>query len=141
MTWTYTPSDISSDLNKVRVMIGDTNPNDEQLSDEEIQFAIETQSDLRKASAQCCWMLAAHYARMVDKWVGDLKLLASQRTRQYRELADYYGKDEDIIEGSGVSIYGVPSSGGIYVAEKYANEQNSALVKPFFKRNMLDPID
>ena len=132
MAWTYDPADLVDPINAVRLTIGDTNPNDQQMQDEEIQSLLDlTGNSVASASAKAARALAAKYARSVDKWVGDLKILANQRQRHYLLL-------QETLEGTSSLRNGVPSAGGIRVSQKDAQEADDDLVQPFFKRGMHD---
>lgn len=138
MAWTYTPEN-SDTLSRVRFLIGDTDSTDQQLQDEEIQMLLGLGGGVQVTAQKAALALAAKYARLTDKWVGDLKILASQRARRYQELATTLK-----TEAAASSLYAVPTAGGIYVADKETQEQNDALVHGSFKRDMHDftgPID
>ena len=128
MTWTYNSASIGTDLAKVRLMIGDTDTDDQQLTDEEIQFFIDTEQTIFMAAYRCALALVAEYARLVDKEMGDLKLLAAQRHRHYLRLADRLSQK---------NVPGIPSAGGIYQTEKDTLTDNTNWVQPFFKRGMM----
>ncbi|MFZ0011272.1 MAG: hypothetical protein WAL97_05135 [Halobacteriota archaeon] len=54
MTWTYSGDPKKSRLDNVRLLMGDTNENDQLLSNEEIQIFLEkTDSDLFAAANAC----------------------------------------------------------------------------------------
>lgn len=130
MAWTYDESELDIPRNQVRLKLGDVDRSDPQLQDEEIdQFLAETDS-VDGATFRAARALAARYSRSVDKWVGDLKILASQRSRHYLELAKALS--------SSALIHGVPSAGGVFQSDKDAMEQDSSLVQPFFRRGMHD---
>lgn len=133
MTWSYNPS-LVADLDRVRMLIGDTNADDQQLTDEEISFLVTSEGNVYAASALACRVLSAKYARYADKWVGDLKILASQKARAYERLADAY----DSQANASASFSGIPSAGGIYVSEKEDQESDSSLVTPYFRRGNMD---
>jgi hypothetical protein len=119
MAWTYDP-DITTDRDKVRLLIGDTITTDQQLQDGEIAFFLSEESNVYRAAARACQSLAALYARKVDKAVGDLKISASQRQKAYAALA------KDLWIKGGVS--GIPSAGGVYVADKDSMADNDSIV-------------
>ena len=129
MTWTYNSASIGTDLAKVRLMIGDTNTDDQQLTDEEIQFFIDTEQTIFMAAYRCALALVAEYSRKVDKEMGDLKILAAQRHRHYLRLANELKKK---------NVPGIPSAGGIYQTEKDTLTDNTNWVQPFFKRGMME---
>ena len=129
MTWTYSSTDISTDLAKVRLLIGDTDTADQQMTDEEINFFIDNEHIIYMAAYRCALALVAHYARRVDKEMGDLKLLAAQRHRHYIRLAEQLLKR---------NVPGIPSAGGVWQTEKDNLEDNTNWVKPSFKLGMMD---
>jgi len=136
MAWSYNPSLVST-RDRVRVLIGDTDVDDQQLTDEEIAFFLSSEGNQYAASALACRVLAAKYARYADKWVGDLKILASQKSRAYERLAEAY----DTQANASASFSGVPSAGGIYVADKDEQEADTSLVTPSFRRGSMDNVE
>ena len=111
------------------MQIGDTDTNDQQLTDEEIQFFIDTEQTIFMAAYRCALSLVAEYARKVDKEMGDLRILASQRHRHYLRLANQLRQK---------NVPAIPSAGGIYQTEKDTLTDNTNWVKPFFKRGMME---
>ncbi len=89
MAWTYDPEDLSSDLNRVRLMVGDTDADERQLSDEEVEYMLDTHSSVGVAAVHAARAIMARYARLVTKAVGDLRIAYSDRHGHYRELVDY----------------------------------------------------
>ncbi len=132
MSWTYSESGLDEPLNAVRLLVGDTNPADPQLQDEEIEAFLALSDSHVGAAALAARALAAKSARNVDKWVGDLKILASQRHRHYLLL-------QETLERQAFS-HGVPSAGGIRVSEKDAQAGNTDLVSPAFRIGMHDNV-
>src|SRR5574343_147039 len=93
MTWTYSGDPSSSTLDEVRFLIGDTDTNDQLLSDEEITYLIGVNADQGTgyhnylAASSACNAIAAKYAKMSDKTVGSLSIRYSQKHSQYLALA------------------------------------------------------
>ena len=121
MSWTY-DNNITTDRDKVRLLIGDTNEADQQLQDGEINFFLSSESNVYRAASKAARALAGFYARKVDKAVGDLKLSLSQRSKAYLAMAD------DLQSQGPASSFGMPSAGGIYTSEKTAMESNDSIV-------------
>jgi len=134
MSWTYDTS-LPNDRDRVRLLIGDTLTQDQQLSDEELDAMLEIYGATISTAIAACRALAAKYARYADKWVGDLKILASQKSRAYFKLAEE-------LQSAGSSALGtalaVPTAGGIWVGEKEMAESDADRVEPFFRRGMHD---
>lgn len=130
MAFTYDPDNLTDSVNKVRLLIGDVDSEDPQFADEEIQAFINSTSTDQAAAALALNALAARTAGLVDKWVGDLKLLESQKHRAYAEQA--------AVLLTGGRMLGIPSAGGIRVSQKESQEADSDLVVPSFRRNQFD---
>lgn len=130
MAWTYDPA-LSSDRDVVRLMTGDTLDSDPQLSDEEIDGLLTAYGSVKSTAIAVLRILAARYARYADKWVGDLKILASQKHKNYLTMAAS-------LAASGASSVGAPTAGGIYADEKQAQEENESLTAPTFRRGLMD---
>lgn len=129
MSWTYDPA-CSVDKDRVRLLVGDTITEDQQMADEEITFLLTTESNVYAAAAACARALAMKYARYVDKWVGDLKILASQRVKHYTDLFES-------LRVRGLSN-ATPSAGGVNVLENQAAAQDTSLIQPFIVRGRDD---
>lgn len=134
MSWTYT-GEIVSTRDQVRFLIGDTIASDPQLTDQEVEYLLTTYVTVGKAAIAACRTLAAKYARYSDKWVGDLKILASQRVKHYLDLAKEL---ETSPVGAATSGLCAPSAGGISVAAKQEQEADTDRVAPFFTRGRDD---
>lgn len=131
MSWSYDP-ELTEDKDRVRLLIGDTISTQQQFQDEELVWILsENGSSIYAAAASACRMLAAKYSRQADKWVGDLKILASQKARSYLALAESF----DAKAGS--QMWAIPSAGGVYVDEKEAAAADTSLVQPEFTRGMM----
>ncbi|TXH10905.1 MAG: hypothetical protein E6R03_14910 [Hyphomicrobiaceae bacterium] len=128
MAFTYTPGS-TTPLNRVRFLIGDTDSADPQVQDEEIQAWLNAGYSVHNTSVEVCRALSARYARFVDKWVGDLKILASQRYRQFQDRV------KSLTSGA---ASGHPIAGGIYVSDKENVAANVDLVKGSFAIGMHD---
>lgn len=87
MTWTYSGNPSASSRDEVRFLIGDTATSDQQVTDEEITYAVTATGDARQAAIRLCLALSAKYARLTDTVVDDVQVRYSQRSQQYRDLA------------------------------------------------------
>lgn len=131
MTFTYSSTDLSTTLARVRMLIGDTNSADAQLTDEEIDFFTDTYGNVFFAAAAACDAVASRYARNVSKTVGPLSLQFGDRQQQYRDLAArlrYQGAT------GGLAVY----AGGISQSDKDTLEADTDRVNPQFAVGMDD---
>lgn len=78
MSWSYDPSAIEKGLNFVRLMVGDTDTSDQQISDEEINAFLTIESDVWCAAAVVAETISAKYARYG----------ATAEAERFRMLAD-----------------------------------------------------
>ena len=132
MTFSYTAGG-GTNLDRVRMLIGDTDSNAEtqqRLEDEEITDLISISGGYRAAAAAAADALAAKYARLaVEKAVGKASFVW-KRFEQLRQLA------KDLR--SSTAFTAVPFAGGLSESLRNTNSQDTDLVKPAFQRGMLD---
>lgn len=89
MTWTYSGNPASSTKDAVRFLIGDTDTDDQLLSDEEINYTITITGNVYESAHDCAYAVAASFARMAtSKSVGDLSLSYSDRAASFYQVAD-----------------------------------------------------
>lgn len=99
MTWTYN-IDLSTDKDKVRVRIGDTNTNAQLLSDEEINALFSAfSSDLTLTVVGSIRAIIGKLARDYDRSNLGMSAQRSQQIQHYKDLlAEYMGSG---VEGMG----------------------------------------
>ncbi len=131
MAWTYSGDPAASDLDQVRFRIGDTDTDDQQLQDAEINWAIAEETDLDLAAATSALAIAAKYARLADKEVGDLQIQYSQRQKHYQDLAKGLSADAAITNAT-------PYAGGQSISDKQIDEDDVDNVKPAFQKGQFD---
>lgn len=86
MAWSYDPS-LTTDKDRARFYIGDTDQEDPLLSDEEIDALIELEGSPRKAAITALEHLAAKFSRQADTDNTGLAVSASQRAKAFAERA------------------------------------------------------
>ena len=86
MTFTWTSTDLSTDLAKVRHMIGDTVSTDPYLTDEQIAYELTQTSSLFLAAANCCQRILAVLARKIDRNGAQFSAQRSQLFQHYTDL-------------------------------------------------------
>ena len=135
MVWVYgnSPSTSTEDGRRdaVRVLVGDTNTNDQQITDEEIFFALnENSKNVYFAAAQAARMVASHYARLVDAKFEGVSTDYHQRQEHYRKLAVVLDQQAKSKGGA----LGVPAAGGIRVDQVEGAKKDSNRVRSSFRR-------
>ncbi|QBQ72774.1 hypothetical protein CRP6_gp50 [Roseobacter phage CRP-6] len=136
MAWSYDEGNLNTDdtlgrLNAVRLLIGDTDTNDQQVQDEEIVFGLaQANNNVYSAGAWVCRTIAAKYSRNVDSEIsGALKESASQLQDHYNSLADNLEYQGSKLGGLGIA------AGGIRVSTVDGIRANTNRVKPEFNKD------
>jgi hypothetical protein len=88
MAWSYSGDPNKSPLDRVRFLCGDTDINDQLLSDEEINFLLSIRSTPERAAEDACIAIMAKLAREVDYAIGPEKVSAKQRLDNYKRVLD-----------------------------------------------------
>jgi hypothetical protein len=133
MTWTYDNSPGTSTAaerrDAVRLFLGDTDTSDQQVTDEEITFALaEANDNIYRATSLCADALHGKYSRMVDTAFEGVRSSYSQRADHYRKLAAKYEKKAKTNSGLGANF------GGTSKAEIESVNEDDDRVKPTFRR-------
>lgn len=129
MTWSYSAA-LSTDRDKTRLKIGDTNTNDQLLTNEAIDLALSDTDDVVLAAITCVKWILAKLARDIDRSTQGPTSSRSQKTTHYRELladleAEAYGS-------SGCEV------GGVSTSAKDSIESDSDFIRPTFAMGMDD---
>lgn len=112
MATTYSGNPADSSKDAVRFWVEDTAA-PFALTDEEIAYVLTIYPSAQGAASACARALAAKYAKLVDKEVGDLKIKYSQRQKAYLDLADRLDSQDGLV---GL----MPYAAGISIADKDA---------------------
>lgn len=124
----FDPAD--SPLDAVRFLLGDT-ATPPQLTDPEIQFALDQNANTYAAAAICARALSARYARRVDTKFETVESKYSQLRDSFEQLAR--SLDQQAKKAGGL---GAPLAGGISKMDVEAAENDNDRVKPFFYDNI-----
>ena len=117
MSWSYDPTNLDTSTeegrkNNVRLLIGDTNTNDQQRQDEEIKHALSINNDdVYNAAIWCARSIASSYARRVTTEIdGALRaeysdLIEKTKKKLSGTLGAYFGgttkaQKEQLLESS-----------------------------------------
>jgi len=136
MTFSY-DSTLPAALDKVRLLIGDTNEDKQKFEDEELEyFLTEAGQSVPGAAARAMYTLARRYSEMVDKTVGDLSISYSQRAASARDLAT------ELEQSAGEDVPAVPRATGLSKAGKEAVYKEPDRVPNTFTTGMqTGPVD
>jgi hypothetical protein len=141
MAWSYNSSDLnttaaSGRLNSVRLLIGDTDTNDQLTQDEEIFFALaQNGNNVYYAAAWACRIVSAKFSRLVDTQLdGALQASYSDRSKQYTLLATQMEALGKRVSGRALGV----SAGGISQAAMGVANANDDRVAPQFAVNQFD---
>jgi hypothetical protein len=133
--WTYNPAQITTvPLYQVRRLIGDVINSDQQLSDDEITFALSQRPGIYGPAADCCRYIASQYSRKADTVApGELRTAYSVQAGAYASRAAEFDTIAR-MRGAGAVVY----AGGISVSDKQTNEVDPDRVAPQFNLAMMD---
>lgn len=106
MSWSYN-IDLSTDVDKVRVRIGDTNANNQLLSNEEITALLSAfGSDIIQTVIGSIRAIIAKLARDYDRSNVGMSVQRSQQVQHYKDLLEQF---------TGSGIEGINTRAGMFV--------------------------
>lgn len=128
MSWTYDATDLSTStatgrLNAVRLLVGDTDVSDQQVQDEEIDFALSlTNDNIYSAGSWIAGIIYSKYARLVNTEL-DSAIAAdySDLAENYKSLAAELKQKEVMYSGGKLKFY----AGGISKTQIETVRQNT----------------
>ena len=129
MNFSYDPTDLADEFNRLRLEIGDTDSKDPLLDDDEvIKVQAEEDSFYMRAST-CCSLIASKLIRRAKYRIGQFSEDARSEYDRYTIMASNFAK---------LASKSYPWAASISVATKETNETDTSLVKPKFKKGMFD---
>lgn len=137
-------SGLSERINNVRFLVGDTDSDSYEISNDNISFALtQAGDDVYLAAAICARAIAAKYATYVDTRVESVSSNYSQLQNNYSKLAI---KLEAQAKKFGSSGLGIPAAGGLTYSSIDAADEDTDRVKPKFRQDQFawpprDPDD
>ena len=138
MSWSYDATDLgTSDAtkrkNSVRLLVGDTDTNDQQVQDEEITFALsQTNDNVYYAAAWVASTISSLYSRRVTTELdSSLVVHYSDLSKKYRELSTQLRQDGQRFSGGSLGVF----AGGISIAVIDANRSKQDRPKPFARQD------
>jgi hypothetical protein len=135
MAWTYGADPENHNRDAVRLNIGDTDTNDQQLQDSEVDyflslFGTSGAGRVIPASIRCCEALAAKYARQTDTTNQGLSVAASKRQQHYLNLASTLREQETTL----AEVF----LGGSTFTDAEKLDDNNNLIQPSFRIGQTD---
>ena len=132
MTWSYGGDPTNSTTDRVRFLCGDTDTNNQQVTNEEISFLLsENNSDAYLAAASACEAMASKVSAKSDysRSVGDLSLstqfgaqantllkraesLRSQASRRRPPSVNFYTDEDGNVFGATQFTVGIDNNNG-----------------------------
>lgn len=141
MAWSYDPTNLvtttsTGRLNSVRLLIGDTDTNDQLLQNEEVYFSLgQTNDNIYYAASWACRIIAAKFSRLVDT------TLDSAGSSKYSHRIDHFTLLANQLSDLGKKTYGKSlglAVGGISKADMEAVNADPDRVKPAFAVGQFD---
>ena len=137
MSWSYDPTDLNTDtasgrLNAVRLLVGDTDTNDQQVQNEEITFALtQTNNNVYFGAGWVARTIASLYSRKVDT------TLDGALSADYSDLAGKYTKLAEDLEYQGKKAGAIlnVAAGGITKTQIEAARENTNRIEGSFRRD------
>jgi hypothetical protein len=125
----YTNDPRNSPTDQVRFIVGDTDNTDLVLSNEEIEYLLDTYNSPRRAAVYACEAIMAFYARQVDSEIDQIRIIASDRFDHYSKLSLRLRREAGLLMA-------VPYAGGILKLEREQDRKNKSLIQPIFTTGM-----
>ena len=134
MAWSYSGDPSSSARSAIRFLVGDTDIDDQVVSDEEIDWvnletsgSITSTTALYRAAARVTLSIAAKWSRQADQTTGDFSVKLSQKAEAARTLAE----DLNRLASADLGVP-VPFAGGISESDKDNRRDDLDRVEPWF---------
>jgi hypothetical protein len=133
MTWSYDDS-LPTDRDKVRFRIGDTDSEEELLSNETLDALLVIRDDVVLASIDAVQAILAKFAREIDRQALGLGGPRSQKTTHYENLLKVLRAEAD--KGSTGVFYG-----GATIAAKQAALADTTKPRPPFRIDQFNNLE
>lgn len=133
MTWSYDDS-LPTDRDKVRFRIGDTDSEEELLSNETLDALLAIRNDVVLASIDAVQAILAKFAREIDRQALGLGGPRSQKTTHYENLLKVLRAEAD--KGSTGVFYG-----GATIAAKQAALADTTKPRPPFRIDQFNNLE
>lgn len=129
MAFTYDPA-LSTDRDKVRTHLGDTNSDDPLLQDETIDAVLlSVGGSVYKAASVLANSLAATFGRKADVEIEGLSISYGDRARHFMHLAVRLNG----LAGNASGEFAAPLVTGVKVSEVEAARDDTSRLQPVFR--------
>ena len=132
MSWTFSES-LAADRDIVRLKIGDTDTDDQLLSNETLDALLAIRADVILCSIDACRAILAKLARDIDRSAAGMSGSRSQKTQHYKDVL------ANLIKESGGETR--VKVGGISKDSIDALNDDSDFEKPSFTIGMNDRVN
>ncbi len=129
MSFSYDLADLATELNRLRLEIGDTDSDDYYLDDEEIQIIQSEKTSFYRRAAACCELVCAKVAKEVKYKIGHFSEDANEVFDRYKALGAKF---------QAYTSVDYPWSSSISVSDKKTYEDDTSLVQPKIKKGQHD---
>lgn len=130
--WSYSGNPAHSAKDQTRFLVGDTNIQDQLLSDEEIIWALSQYNNTpMNAAIRLCETIMSKFSRLADESVGQVKISFSQKVKGYERMMTTLRSRLAMEDAQ-------PFAGGILVSQKQVEAQNTNRVRPDFTKHMME---
>lgn len=137
MTWNYSNRPDEVDRDKVRFLVGDIDPCDQLVSDEEIVWVLDKfPGEFELAAAFILRALAARFSRKASMSVGGVSSSCSDIAKAFADRAKELDPN-DSTTGAGANLCEI-SFGGLTYSEHEAAKADPDAVPPSFTRGQDD---
>jgi hypothetical protein len=132
LPWTYDPASLATNtVYQVRAELQDTNPNDPQLLDEEIAYAISQERNMWGASARCAEMIGRRVLRKADVRLGRALMVT------YTKMADQWFQMARMLRNKAMGTT-PPWVGGMNINDQIAYAEDTSIIQPVFTMTMME---
>ena len=122
---------MATDIEKIRMLLRDPASASQELSDTDIQTALELESNVYKAAALCAGNLAAKYAPKVDLKAEGVSIANSQKHKHWMN------RERVLLRLAGSDI-GAPALSGVSVSEMEEAREDTDRVQEVFRMGQFD---
>lgn len=133
MAWTYSGNPATSDLDKVRFLVFDTDTNEQLINNEEIAWLLTEQTNVYMAAANAAEAIAAKFAKDITRTAVGLSASVGNRAQFYLDLAEKLR-----LQIGTTNQHGEVFSGGLTISGKDALDADTNAVQPSFKIGQFD---